>query len=213
MIMTRILFTALLALHLALHLTVPEVPAAFQPTEQLTKEIDLSHWGMDSVEDIGFVSIGVLHGPDQDQMVVYDIRKEKPVFRIPDRPWGAVPEFSGNTFLVADFNEGNVNRLGGYFNGFSRALAGALDGRCHNQPPAGRRPGPDVCLHAGHIRFRRLLDPPLRFQISACATRIPGFHSLQFHHVLDPGRAWAGGLKAAGRRPHLGAEGGLPADR
>ncbi len=117
MIVTWILYTALLALHL----TIPEIPAAFQPEGRLTREIDLSHWGMDSVEDIGFVSIGVLHGPDQDQMVVYDIRKEKPVLRIPDRPWGAVPEFSGNTFLVADFNEGNVNRLGGYFNGFSRA--------------------------------------------------------------------------------------------
>lgn len=117
MIVTRILYAALLTLHLA----VPEIPADFQPAEQLSREVDLSHWGMGGIEDIGFVSIGVLHGPDQDQMVVYDIRKKKPVFQIPDRPWGAAPDFSGNTFLVADFNEGNVNRLGGYFNSFSRA--------------------------------------------------------------------------------------------
>ena len=117
MLVIRILYAALLTLHL----TVPEVPAAFQTAGPLTKEIDLSHWGMDRIQDIGFVSIGILHGPDQDQMVVYDILTDKPTFQIPEGPWGAVPEFSGNTFLVVDFNEGNVNRLGGYFNSFSRA--------------------------------------------------------------------------------------------
>jgi len=86
MLMIRILYAALLALHL----TVPEIPAAFQTAGPLTKEIDLSHWGMERIQDIGFVSIGILHGPDQDQMVVYDIRTDKPTFRIPERPEGAL---------------------------------------------------------------------------------------------------------------------------
>lgn len=135
MLVTRILYAALLALPI----TIPEVPAVFQTAGPLTKEIDLSHWGMDRIQDIGFVSIGILHAPDQDQMVVYDIRTDKPTFRIPERPWGAVPEFSGNTFLVADFNEGNVNRLGGYFNSFSRAPSTA-------DLTISRRPGGDQAL-------------------------------------------------------------------
>ncbi len=117
MIATWVLHTVLLSFCL----TPPGISADVQSQARLSQEVDLSLWGISRIEDIGFVSIGILHGTEQDQMVVYHIRRARPVPQIPVRPWGAVPEYAGESYLVADFNEGNVNRLGGYFNSFSKA--------------------------------------------------------------------------------------------
>ncbi len=84
-------------------------------------EIDLAHWGFTHPEEIGFLSLGILHTLHGDDMVVYEVRKEKPAVKSSEPPRGRIPEFEGESLLIADFNEGNVNRLGGYFNSFAKS--------------------------------------------------------------------------------------------
>ena len=85
-----------------------------------SKEIYLPDWGLDDPSQIGYLSIGILHKKKGDEVVLYDIRKQKPIVKIQDGPRGRVPSFEGDFFLVSHFDQGNINRLGGYFNGFSR---------------------------------------------------------------------------------------------
>lgn len=85
-----------------------------------SKDISLSDWGISKVSDIGFVSVGVLHKKEGDELIIYDIRKEKPAIKEPIRAVSKVPPFEGSMFLVSHFDRGNTNRLNGYFNIFSR---------------------------------------------------------------------------------------------
>ena len=86
-----------------------------------SKEISLADWGLKNPSEIGYVSIGVLHKKEGDELIIYDIRKQRPVVKEPKRPLGRTPSFKGDVFLVSHFNRGNVNRLGGYFNGFANS--------------------------------------------------------------------------------------------
>ena len=99
----------------------PLLPQQGPGPETLTKEFDLAHWGLDSVERIGYVSLSIMHLPGGDEIVIYDIRGKKPTVSEAVHARSRTPEFEGEAFLVADFNEGNVNRLGGYFNDIQRA--------------------------------------------------------------------------------------------
>lgn len=85
-----------------------------------SKEISLADWGLKTPSEIGYVSIGVLHKKEGDELIIYDIRKQRPVVKEPKRPLRRTPSFKGDVFLVSHFNQGNVNRLGGYFNGFAK---------------------------------------------------------------------------------------------
>ncbi|MDH4218521.1 MAG: hypothetical protein OEW23_07060 [Candidatus Aminicenantes bacterium] len=87
----------------------------------VTCETDLAHWGLADPSDVGFISVGILHKKGGDELVVYDIRKKRPVIKEPPKPESRIPPFQGDVFLLDDFRQGNVNRLGGYFNGFSKA--------------------------------------------------------------------------------------------
>jgi hypothetical protein len=85
-----------------------------------SKVVSLPDWGLSHPSQIGHLSIGILHKKDGDEIVLYDIRENKPGLTTPGGPRGRTPSFEGDYFLVSHFNQGNVNRLGGYFNGFSR---------------------------------------------------------------------------------------------
>ena len=85
-----------------------------------SKEILLPDWGLSHPSQIGHLSLGLLHKKDGDEIVIYDIRERKPILKNPGGPRGRTPSFEGDFFLVSHFNQGNVNRLGGYFNGFAR---------------------------------------------------------------------------------------------
>ena len=85
-----------------------------------SKEVSLSDWGLNDPSQIGYLSIGILHKKNGDEVVLYDLREHKPILKIQEGPRGRVPSFEGDFFLVSHFDQGNVNRLGGYFNGFSR---------------------------------------------------------------------------------------------
>ncbi|MFQ5561743.1 MAG: hypothetical protein ACE5FU_14335, partial [Nitrospinota bacterium] len=85
-----------------------------------SKEVSLSNWGLSHPSQIGYLSLGLLHKKDGDEIVIYDIRERKPILKTPEGPRGRIPSFEGDHFLVSHFNQGNINRLGGYFNGFAR---------------------------------------------------------------------------------------------
>jgi hypothetical protein len=85
-----------------------------------TRVVELSNWGLESASDINFVSIGILNKPEGDEIVLYDIREQRPRVKEPEGPRGATPSLDGGTLLIDHFNQGNVNRLGGYFNVFFR---------------------------------------------------------------------------------------------
>ena len=85
-----------------------------------SKEISLSDWGLSHPSQIGHLSLGILHKKDGDEIVLYDIREHKPVLKTPEGPRGRTPSFEGDFFLVSHFSQGNINRLGGYFNGFAK---------------------------------------------------------------------------------------------
>lgn len=85
-----------------------------------SKEISLSDWGLSHPSQIGYLSIGILHKKKGDEVVLYDIREHKPALKIQEGSRGRTPSFKGDFFLVSHFNQGNINRLGGYFNGFAR---------------------------------------------------------------------------------------------
>ncbi len=85
-----------------------------------SKVISLSNWGLSHPSQIGHLSLGILHKKGGDEIVIYDIREHKPVLKTPEGPRGRIPSFEGDFFLVSHFNQGNINHLGGYFNGFAR---------------------------------------------------------------------------------------------
>jgi len=85
-----------------------------------SKEVSLSDWGLSRPSQIGHLSLGVLHKIGGDEIVIYDIREQKPILKTPEGLRGRIPSFEGDFFLVSHFNRGNINRLGGYFNGFAK---------------------------------------------------------------------------------------------
>ncbi|MFH0799829.1 MAG: hypothetical protein V2A66_06570 [Pseudomonadota bacterium] len=85
-----------------------------------SKEVDLSLWGLSDPSQIGYVSIGVLHKKEGDQLIVYDIRKQKPQI-VEATAKSAAPKIDNGVFLISHFNQSNVNMLGGYFNVFSKS--------------------------------------------------------------------------------------------
>src|SRR3990167_262840 len=92
-----------------------------------SKEITLADWGFKNASEIGYLSVGLLHKKEGDELVVHDIRKQKPTLKEPEQAVSRVPKIEGDLFLVARFDRGNLNRLNGYFNAFVRAPSqGAL---------------------------------------------------------------------------------------
>jgi len=86
----------------------------------LTCETDLADWGIEDASDVGFLSVGIIHKQSGDEMVVYDVRRKKPVIDQPAKPRIRIPPFQGEVFLLDDFQGGNTNRLGGYFSSIIR---------------------------------------------------------------------------------------------
>ena len=86
-----------------------------------SQEISLADWGLTDPSEIGYISVGILHKREGDDLRLYDIRKQRPVVKEPSGPRGRTPLFDENLFLVSHFSEGNTNRLGGYFNGFAKS--------------------------------------------------------------------------------------------
>ncbi len=84
------------------------------------KKILLSDWGLSHSSEIGYVRMGLLHAQGKESIIIYDIGKSKPILKDPAGPRGKTPSFSNNFYIVDQFNQGNVNKLGGYFNGFAR---------------------------------------------------------------------------------------------
>jgi hypothetical protein len=87
----------------------------------LTYEMDLAHWGLEDPSDVGYLSVGIYHKKSGDELIVYDVRRKKPVIEQPAKPQGRIPRIQKGVFLLDDFRQGNTNRLGGYFSSIIRA--------------------------------------------------------------------------------------------
>jgi len=87
----------------------------------VTCEVDLAHWGLNDPSEIGYVSLGILHKTTGDEIRIYDIREKRPRINEPSEPKSQIPPFQDHVFLVDDFQQGNVNRLGGYFSSFFKS--------------------------------------------------------------------------------------------
>ncbi len=85
-----------------------------------SKEVSLSDWGLSHPSQIGHLSIGLLHKKKGDEVVLYDVREQKPVLKTREGTHSQTPSFEDDFLLVSHFDRGNINRLGGYFNGFSK---------------------------------------------------------------------------------------------
>ncbi len=99
----------------------PSLISQNQAPVTVTCTTDLAHWGLADPSDVGYILVGILHKKSGDELVVYDIRKKRPVVEEPPKPRSRIPPFQRDVFLLDDYRQGNVNRLGGYFNGFSKS--------------------------------------------------------------------------------------------
>ncbi len=91
-------------------------PASFP-----SQEMSLAAWGLSDPSQIGYMHVGILHRSGGDTLVVYDVRRREPVVEEPTKPRRRTPPFEGDLFLVSHFDQGNTNRLDGYFNGFAKS--------------------------------------------------------------------------------------------
>lgn len=103
--------------------------------------VALKDWGLRSIRDIGFVSVGlVTAGEPVASLAVYDIRKQAPTQSPPDAVlWrSAAPILEEGAYVVSHFSGGNYNRLGGTF--------GALE-IAPSQSRVDLRPGEGLHMH------------------------------------------------------------------
>jgi hypothetical protein len=105
-----------LRISLILFLTLLSL-GSFSPPDAdfLTREMDLSHWGMKDPEAVGYLSMGIVHKKTGDELVVYDVRMKKPLIPQPIHPLSRIPPIHDHVFILDDFHRGIPNRLGGYF--------------------------------------------------------------------------------------------------
>lgn len=115
------------------------VGGSFHSSEKksLECEMDLADWGLEDTSDVGFLSVGIIHNPSGDELIVYDVRRNKPVIEQPSKPRSRIPPIQKEVFLLDDFQGGNTNRLGGYFSHIIR-----IPSESHvtiDKAPGGRR--------------------------------------------------------------------------
>lgn len=94
-----------------------QTPYASFPSQKMS----LADWGLTDPSQIGYMHVGILHKRGGDTLVVYDVRRREPVVEEPAEPRRHTPAFEGDIFLVSHFDQGNTNRLDGYFNGFAKS--------------------------------------------------------------------------------------------
>ena len=113
----------------------PKLATAQTERQILSQELTQNNWGFRDLSEIRMGQVGVIHVKTQDQLKVYSLSNTLPA-KLSARIQSQTPSFTGNCFLVARFDSGNTNQLGGYFNVFQRspssaqaALSGVPDGR------------------------------------------------------------------------------------
>ena len=87
----------------------------------LSSELRLADWGTSGIEELNYLSLGVLNdGQKGRKLVLYDARRRSPRRGAPTRIRSRAPAFHKGLFLIGRLQYGNVNRLGGCFSPFSR---------------------------------------------------------------------------------------------
>ncbi len=144
-------------------------------------EILLSDWGLTSAKEIGYVSVGLSKG---ETLRLHDARRSRPVLH--EQVVFQTPPFRGPYFLVGHFDGGNVNRLGGSFNAFSRTPSeAALTIKIAGDGPASlvfsyRNRPPGFAGFWIHL-FDSRLPPSERIFLDAAPFRYLGFRIRGMH--------------------------------
>ena len=107
------------------------------PPDVLTATVSLAEWGIDDPAALRFGRLSVVERESGAVLLVYDLRLDEPradETQASVRPLPWTPEDA--CFVIADFTDGNRNRLGGTFNVFQRLPSSAgfdLDRRPHGR--------------------------------------------------------------------------------
>ncbi len=104
--------------------------------EILARTILLSDWNLNGVATVRFGRVALIATTGGQRLELRRLQDEIPLPQAAEAQ-GAMPEFSGNNFIVADFARSNRNVLGGYFNTFVRAPS--ITTATVQQSPAGGR--------------------------------------------------------------------------
>ncbi|MGB2867813.1 MAG: hypothetical protein WBD36_05135 [Bacteroidota bacterium] len=89
--------------------------------------ISANDWGIQDFSRIRLGQVSLIHTKDGDQLAVYTLRDTilpPPSYAVS----GKTPEFSGNYFVVGDYDVRHINDLGGVFNVFQREPSSAHAG-------------------------------------------------------------------------------------
>jgi hypothetical protein len=90
----------------------------------LSREFNQYEWGLRDPAEIRTGQLSVSQGQDKVQLQIDFLRKIMPPKPSP-QVQSRTPAFTGNCFLVSEFDWGNTNRLGGSFNVFERLPSSA----------------------------------------------------------------------------------------
>lgn len=128
----------------------PEPSSPPLTSEPPAAAVRLADWGLEAAAQIGYVEAGLVHKPAGPELVVYDVRRARPLIPPPEGPRGRVPEHEGGLFMVATFDRSNRNALGGCFGAFAREPS-------HAEASLAGAPG---APHSLSLRFHRASAAP-----------------------------------------------------
>ncbi len=131
-----------LLLCLSLSFFIENISAAKEHTawkgRKLSTQITLADWGVKHPREIAYVALTVQHFKNKPKIMVQEIRTRPPRLLTPVQVRTFSPALEKGAFLIDDFQSGNINHLGGYFNEFVRApsRAGVMLDRFSDGHPA-----------------------------------------------------------------------------
>jgi hypothetical protein len=125
---------------------MPGVLAGQTGSTILSRELNRNEWGFQDWADIRMGQLGVVHSQEEHQLEINFLYKMVPL-KLSFPVQSQTPAFTGNCYLVSEFESGVTNRLGGYFNSFEQLPSSA--GAALAEGPGGYRALSLRCDKAG----------------------------------------------------------------
>lgn len=102
----------------------PSAQGQERPTSLLTASVPAQEWGVLNLEEVRYGRVVVVEDSSTKHLELRRLLAEAPVSSPPGST-SAVPEFSGNNFVVGDFSVSNQTPLGGFYGTFQRLPSSA----------------------------------------------------------------------------------------
>jgi hypothetical protein len=77
----------------------------------LSRDLNRKDWGLQDWADIRMGQVSVVHHQEEDRLEINLLRRTAPP-RLSFPVQSRTPTFTGNCYLVSEFESGNTNRLG-----------------------------------------------------------------------------------------------------